>query len=100
MPEPKFSRSVTVANPEGVHARVAMLLAQTVRQFHSKVALVKERHRVDGTDVLQILSLGAAEGEQLQLEAVGPDAEAALEALVRLFTSKFGENAEAQKQEH
>ena len=97
MPEPKLTRTVTVANPEGVHARVAMLLAQTVRQFQAKVTFVKDRYRVEGTDVLQLLSLGAAEGEQLQLEAEGPEAEAALAALVQLFANKFDENAPAQK---
>jgi phosphocarrier protein len=88
-----------VVNPEGVHARVATLLARTVRRFQAKVELIKGRQRVDGTDVLQILSLGAAAGEQLQLEAVGPEAEAALEALVQLFVDGFGENTHPQKQE-
>lgn len=97
MSEPKATRSVTVANPEGVHARVAMLVAQTVRKFRAKVALIKDRHRVEGTDVLQILSLGAAEGEQLRLEAEGPDAEAVLDTLVGLFVGKFAENAPAQQ---
>ncbi|NUQ65088.1 MAG: HPr family phosphocarrier protein [Pirellulales bacterium] len=99
MSEPKLARTVTVVNREGVHARAATLVAGTVRRFQSKVELIKSRHRVDGTDVLQILSLGAAEGEELQLEAAGPDAAAALDALVELFRGKFGENAEADKQE-
>jgi phosphocarrier protein len=100
MSQPKATRTVTVVNREGVHARAATLVAGTVRRFQAKVELIKDRHRVDGTDVLQILSLGAGEGEQLQLEAAGLDAEAALDALVALFQSKFGENAnEAQKQE-
>lgn len=100
MSEAKPTRTVTVVNPEGVHARAATLVAETVRRFRARIELVKGRHRVDGTDVLQILSLGAGQGEQLLLEGSGDDAEAALDALVRLFASHFGENSSGQKQEH
>ena len=100
MSQPRATQTVTIANPEGLHARAATLVAGTVRRFQAKVELIKGCQRVEGTDVLQILSLGAGEGEQLQLEAAGPDAEAALQAVAELFSSKFGENAaEAQKQE-
>ncbi len=98
MSELKTTRTVTVVNREGVHARAATQLAETVRRFHATVELVKGRHRANGTEVLQILSLGAAAGEQLQLEAVGPDADAALDALVHLFAGKFGEDSQAHEQ--
>ncbi len=100
MCEPRPTRTVIVGNPEGVHARAATLIAGTVRRFRSKVQLVKSRHRVDATDVLQILSLGAGDGTELQLEAVGDDAEAALDALVELFRGKFGDNAQAERQDN
>lgn len=99
MSEPIVTRSVTVPNREGLHLRVAVLLAQTVRRFQAKVAFIKERHRVEGTDVLQLVSLGATEGEQLRLEATGPEAEAALDAIVQLFVDHFDENAPTQRQE-
>jgi phosphocarrier protein len=89
---------VTVANHGGVHLRAAMLVAKTVHRFRAKVELVKDRQRVDGTDVLQIVSLAAEKGQQIQLEAIGPDADAALEAVARLFTEKFDENPEPKKQ--
>lgn len=94
MSQPKATRTVTIVNPEGLHARAATLVAGTVRRFQAKVELIKGRQRVEATDVLQMLSLGAGEGEQLQLEALGSDAEAALDAVTELFSSKFGENAE------
>ncbi len=77
-------------NRQGVHARAATLIAEVVRGFHSKVSLRKGPERVEGTDVLQIMSLGAGQGDELLLEAIGGDAEGALDALVALFDGHFG----------
>jgi len=100
MSDCKTTRTVKVVNRDGIHLRAASLVAKTVRRFRARVELVKDRHRVDGTDVLQIISLGAGQGHELVLEATGPEADAAVEALVQLFAGKFGENTEAQRQEH
>lgn len=91
MSEPKATRIVAVSNPQGVHARAATLIAETVRRFDAKVVLVKNNYRVEGTDVLQILSLGSGQGERLTLEATGNDAEQVLDALVALFAENFHE---------
>jgi phosphotransferase system HPr (HPr) family protein len=85
------TRNVVVRNQQGLHIRAATAIAKTVRQFQSRVELVKNQLRVEGTDVLQILSMGADSGTQLVLEATGPDAQEALAAVVRLFSEKFGE---------
>jgi len=83
---------VTVTSSEGLHARAVILVAELARSFESKVALVKGDERVEATEVLQILSLGAAEGERIAMEAVGSDAEEAIEALTQLFAGNFDEN--------
>jgi phosphotransferase system HPr (HPr) family protein len=91
---------VKLINPRGIHLRAATLVAGTARRFRTKVELVRDYQRADCSDVVQILTLGSMPGEQLLLEAAGPDAEAALDALVELFDSEFGENVEQnQKQE-
>ncbi|MHC4178906.1 MAG: HPr family phosphocarrier protein [Planctomycetota bacterium] len=97
MCEPKVTRTVDVTNPAGIHARAATLIAELVRRFDSRVLVIKESERVDGTDVLQILSLGTRAGEQVSFEAVGCDAEEALDALVQLFTDNFGESEETEE---
>jgi len=89
MSEPKVTRTVTVTNAEGIHARAAMAIAATARRFDCRLTIVKNRERVDGTDVLQILSTATHQGEQLFLEAVGPHAEEAIAALERLFAGNF-----------
>ncbi len=88
----KATREVAVTNEEGIHARAATLIAEMVRRFNSKVEMVKDDERVESTDVLQVLSLGAGPGSKLSLEAVGGDAEQVLDALEKLFTDYFSEN--------
>ncbi len=99
MCEPDATRTVRITNSEGLHARAASLVADLVRQYGSKVRLVKNQERVEGTEVLQILSLGAAQGEELLIEAIGHDAEAVLDALEQLFVGNFVEGHQETKQE-
>ena len=98
MCEMKATRTVIVTNPAGIHARAATLIAELVGRFESDVVLVKNSDRVSGSEVLQIMSLGAAPDEQLMLEANGADAERVLDALLRLFADNFGENEEDMRQ--
>jgi phosphotransferase system HPr (HPr) family protein len=91
MSQAKATRTVTVANPDGLHIRAASLIAKVTGQVPAKVELVKGSQRVDATDVLQIISLCALEGDQLLLEATGSNADAALEALAELFANGFDE---------
>jgi phosphotransferase system HPr (HPr) family protein len=93
MSDPQATRTIRVTNPEGVHARAATLIAELARRFQSRVALLKGCTRVDGTEVLQLLSLGAAEGEEVTVEATGPDADAAVDALTELFAGNFQDAA-------
>jgi phosphocarrier protein HPr len=87
----RASRTVVVTNPQGLHARPADLFVKTATRFTSKIELVKGRERVDGKSILNLLTLAAVAGTQLSIEADGPDAEQALEALVKLVEADFAE---------
>jgi phosphocarrier protein HPr len=91
MSETPATRTVVVTDPAGVHARTAVAIAQVVRQGQSDVKLFKDELPVNGTDVLQILTMVAAQGTTVRLEAVGPDAVAVLDALEPLFAGRFGD---------
>jgi phosphocarrier protein HPr len=92
MSEPAAKRTIVVANRQGMHARPAVLIATAARKFDAKVEIVKGNERVDAKEVLQLLMLGAAQGQSLVLEAMGEDAEQALDALEQLFIRKFDED--------
>ena len=94
MSESRVTRTVVVTDPAGVHARTAVAIAEIVRGGKSQVTLIKEQLRVTGTDVLQIMTLVAEQGDTVTLEAVGPDSEAVLGALEPLFAGRFGDEAQ------
>lgn len=91
MSESSVTRTVVVTDPAGVHARTAVSIAATVRRGRSRVTLVKNGQPVDGTEVLQILTMVAGQGDTVTLEAVGADADEVLNALEPLFAGRFGE---------
>lgn len=89
MPAPVATRNVVVLNATGLCLRGASSIAQLARRFEAKTEIVKGEHRVHATDVLQVLSLAAVQGTELVLEAAGPDADEALDALENLFKARF-----------
>lgn len=92
---PKASRRVRVVNPEGMHLRAVSLLIQVARRFQARVEVNNQNGRADAkTTPLQLLTLGAQAGEELLIEAVGSDAEEAVEAIVKLIENRFEEQPE------
>jgi phosphocarrier protein len=87
------SREVVVANSQGLHARPADLLAREARRWQSRIELVADSQRVDGKSILDVLTLAAEAGTRLVVEATGPDAREALEAIGSLFDRNFNEHA-------
>ena len=87
------SREVVVANSQGLHARPAERLAREARRWQSRIELVADAQRVDGKSILDVLTLAAEAGTRLVVEATGPDAREALEAIGSLFDRNFNEHA-------
>jgi phosphocarrier protein len=84
-------RIVTVKNRAGIHARPAALMVQTVKDFLSAVYLEKGDDRINGKSIMGIITLAAAYGTEIKIITEGEDEEAAADALVHLFESKFQE---------
>ena len=79
--------------------RPAYLLAETASKFDCEIELVKDDIRVDGKSVLGILTLGAAQGADVTVEAEGDDAEDAVATLKALLQSGFPSTKEASEVE-
>ena len=95
MTSPPISTTVTVLNPQGLHARPADLIVRRASQFESKIEIGKLGEWVDAKSILSLLTLGAAQGTELGLQVQGPDAEEAIQALKELFQQGFNELSEA-----
>ncbi len=84
-------RDIVIRNDQGLHARPVMQFVDTASQFTSSVSVIKGEMSVDGKSPMEMMLLEATKGTRLRLEASGPDAEAALEALAQLVDSGFNE---------
>ena len=87
-----IERMVTIKNRAGIHARPAALLVQTASRYKSKIYIEKEQDRINGKSIMGIITLGAGYDTTLKLIVDGDDENDAVEALIRLFDSKFEED--------
>ena len=88
------TRSVTVVNPLGLHARAAARFVHLATRFQSHIRVGRHSRVMDGKSILGILLLAAARGTTLTISAEGADEDAAVAALVQLVESGFGEARE------
>ncbi len=84
-------REIVVVNPQGFHARPAHLFMKLAGEFQAEVRIRKGNSAINGKSILDLLTLGAGNGTKLTLEAIGNDAQAAVDALAQLVQSGFGE---------
>ena len=89
MNDSKATRTIVINQPEGLHARPAELFVSLASRFEAQIDVLKDDQRVDAKSILHVLTLAAVEGTELKLEAVGLDAEAAVEALAKLVQGNF-----------
>ena len=86
-----MTREVVVTNALGLHARAAARFVQTAARFAAQIRVSRGDRTVDGKSLMGVLLLAASQGSTLRIDAEGPDADAALEALATLVASGFGE---------
>jgi len=82
---------ITISNRAGIHARPAAVLVQTAKDFSSNIYFEKGSNRINAKSIMGILTLAAAYKTELRIIAEGEDEKQAVEAIVRLFESKFEE---------
>lgn len=89
----QVSGTATLVNKDGLHARPAADFVKLASAFDAKVTV----NGVDAKSLLRIMSLGLTKGSEVSLSASGPDAEAAVSAMVELIESAFGEQETGDK---
>ena len=87
------TRSVTVVNQLGMHARAAARFVHLATRFESQIRVGRNARVMDGKSIMGILLLAAARGTTITISADGADEEAAVGALVQLVESGFGEES-------
>jgi len=87
------SRTVTVSNALGLHARAAAKFVHLASRFESQIRVGRGAKVMDGKSIMGILLLAAPRGTAIVVSAEGADETAAVEALVQLVESGFGEES-------
>jgi phosphocarrier protein len=88
-----ITRSVQITNALGLHARAAARFVHLATRFASRIHVSRDSKVMDGKSIMGILLLAAARGTMLTITADGPDEAAAVQSLIELVESGFGEES-------
>ena len=86
------TRHLVLNNQYGMHARCAAKIVELVQNYQSQVFFSKDGRKVEGRSILALLTLNCPRGSEVEVEVVGQDAEALLEAATDLFARNFDED--------
>jgi phosphocarrier protein HPr len=78
-----------VVNDKGLHTRPSTELVKCATSFKSQVHLIYQDLVVNAKSLLGILTLAAARGSRIEIEATGDDAQKAVEKIIELARNKF-----------
>ena len=84
-------RETRIVNRLGLHARAAAQLVRMANEYNSDISLIKSNQQANAKTIMEVLMLGAAQGEDLIVEARGDDEEDAVETIVQLIDARFNE---------
>ena len=87
-----LTRDMLIVNRKGLHARATAKFVQCVDGFDAAVTVTRSGETVGGQSIMGILTLGAGKGSTIEVSATGPQAQAVLDALDALVSSRFGED--------
>jgi phosphocarrier protein len=87
------SRTVTVVNQLGMHARAAAKFVHLATRYQAHVRVARDGREMDGKSIMGILLLAAARGSTITITAEGVDEADAVAALSELVASGFGEDS-------
>jgi phosphocarrier protein HPr len=84
-----MEKTVRILNEEGLHARPAGVFVKKALEFQSSIEVRVCGVAKNGKSIMALMGLGLAKDAEITIVATGPDADAAVEALVDLVNKKF-----------
>ncbi len=91
VPAGAVSRELPIINKRGLHARASAKFVQMVERFNAEVWVTKGSETVGGTSIMGLMMLSAGPGTSITVSAIGPEAQAAVDAITELVAGKFNE---------
>lgn len=94
MPGESPHKRVMITNRRGLHARASAKFVNLAAQFDATVHVTgpNDGEKVVGTSIMGLMMLAAGPGSSICIEASGPQAREALNALASLVEAKFDED--------
>ena len=87
-----LARELQIVNERGLHARASAKFVKCAEGFDANIVVSRDGHTVPATSIMGLMMLAAAMGTSINVEASGPEADAAMAALAALVESKFDED--------
>ncbi len=87
----KLSKTVTIVNALGLHARPAAMIAKKAMNAKSNIWLIKNGEYVDASSIIDILSMACTKGCRITLEIDHPSDAVILNEITALFEKGFDE---------
>jgi phosphocarrier protein HPr len=85
-------RELPVVNQRGLHARASAKFVKCAEGFDADIRVTRDGQTVPGTSIMGLMMLAAAMGTSILVEASGPQAEQAIDALAALLANRFDED--------
>ncbi len=92
-PATTLTRRLPIVNKRGLHARASARFVQLAESFDARITVSKDGASVGGTSIMGLMMLAASPGCCITVEATGPEAAVALDALEKLVAGRFGEES-------
>ena len=86
------SRTVTICNVRGLHARASAKFVKASAGFDAEVRVIKDGTEVDARSIMGLMMLAAGIGSTIEIEADGAEAQQAIDALAALVEARFDED--------
>ena len=80
-----------IINRLGLHARAAAQLVRMANDYSSEVSLIKYGQTANAKTIMEVLMIGAAQGDELMIQANGEDEKEAVKAITKLIGDRFNE---------
>ena len=86
-----LSRDMAITNQRGLHARASAKFVKCAEGFNADITVSKDGQSVPATSIMGLMMLAASIGTSIRVDASGPDAAVAIDALAALVESKYDE---------
>jgi len=87
-----ITRSLTITNKLGLHARAASKLVQLANKFSSTITLTQGDNSAPANSVLALMMLESGQGKTVEVCCEGSDAQDAMDEISALIENKFDES--------